>query len=87
MMTVVETARTAAEGSEAVLVSHQLPIWTARRFAERKRLWHDPRNRECSLASLTSFVYEGAELVRVEYSEPAAHLLLKSDAARRAKGA
>jgi broad specificity phosphatase PhoE len=87
MMTVVETARAAAEGSEAVLVSHQLPIWTARRFAERKRLWHDPRNRECSLASLTSFVYEEADLVRVEYSEPAAHLLLKSDTARRAKGA
>jgi broad specificity phosphatase PhoE len=87
MMAVIETARAAAESSEAVLVSHQLPIWTARRFAERRRLWHDPRNRECSLASLTSFVYEGTELVRVEYSEPAAHLLLKSEAARRAKGA
>ncbi|WP_026929891.1 histidine phosphatase family protein [Glycomyces tenuis] len=87
MTVAVEAARVAAESCEAVLVSHQLPIWIARRFAERRRLWHDPRNRECSLASLTSFVYEGAELVRVEYSEPAAHLLLKSEAARRAKGA
>ncbi len=87
MMRAVEAARATAEGGEAVLVSHQLPIWTVRRFAERKRLWHDPRNRECSLASLTSFVYEGSEIVRIDYSEPAAHLLLKSETARRAKGA
>lgn len=87
MMTAIEAAHKAAEGSEAVLVSHQLPIWTVRRFAERKRLWHDPRRRECNLASLTSFVYEGSSIDRIEYSEPAAHLLLKSETARRAKGA
>ena len=87
MMQAVEAGRSAAEGSEAVLVSHQLPIWTVRRFAERKRLWHDPRNRECALASLTSFVFEGTRLDRIEYSEPASHLVLKSESARRAKGA
>lgn len=87
MMDAVDKARVAAEGGEAVLVSHQLPIWIARRFAERKRLWHDPRNRECSLASLTSFHYEDASLARIEYSEPAAHLLLRSESARKAKGA
>lgn len=87
MMEVIEKARVAAEGSEAVLVSHQLPIWTVRQFAERKRLWHDPRKRECSLASVTSFVYEGETLARVGYAEPAAHLVLKSESARNAKGA
>ncbi|SDE39411.1 histidine phosphatase family protein [Glycomyces harbinensis] len=87
MMDAVEKARVAAEGAEAVLVSHQLPIWTARRFAERKTLWHDPRRRECSLASVTSLHYENATLSRIEYSEPAAHLLLKSESARKAKGA
>lgn len=87
MMAAVEDARKSAEGSEAVLVSHQLPIWTVRRFAERRRLWHDPRRRECSLASLTSFVFDGGRIDRVEYSEPAAHLLLKSETAGRAKGA
>ncbi|RRR96513.1 histidine phosphatase family protein [Glycomyces terrestris] len=87
MMDALDKARAAADGSEAVLVSHQLPIWTVRRFAERKRLWHDPRNRECSLASITSFVYEGESLTRIEYSEPAAHLVLKSATAKRAKGA
>ncbi|THV31905.1 histidine phosphatase family protein [Glycomyces paridis] len=87
MTEAVDKARVAAEGGEAVLVSHQLPIWTARRFAERKRLWHDPRRRECGLASLTSFHYENETLTRIEYSEPAAHLVLKSESARKAKGA
>ncbi|THV43310.1 histidine phosphatase family protein [Glycomyces buryatensis] len=87
MMTAIEQARIAAEGGETVLVSHQLPIWTVRRFIERKRLWHDPRHRECSLASITSVVFEGDKVDRVEYSEPAAHLVLKSESAKRAKGA
>ncbi|GAA4859115.1 histidine phosphatase family protein [Saccharopolyspora cebuensis] len=64
-------ARTAAEGREAVCVSHQLPIWTLRRFLEGKPMWHDPRRRQCSLASLTSLVFRGEELVRVAYVEPA----------------
>ena len=64
-------ARAAAEGHEAVLVSHQLPIWTLRRFVERRRLWHDPRRRQCALGSLTSFHFTGAELTGVGYREPA----------------
>jgi broad specificity phosphatase PhoE len=68
-------ARDAARGREAVCVSHQLPIYTARRFAEGVRLWHDPRRRQCGLASVTSLVFEGEVLARVEYSEPAAHLV------------
>lgn len=64
-------ARAAAEGHEAVCVSHQLPIWTLRRFVEGKRLWHDPRRRECSLASLTSLVFDDHTLVDIRYSEPA----------------
>lgn len=80
MMSAIETARDAARGHEAVAVSHQLPIWIVRSFAERRRLWHDPRRRQCTLASLTSFTYQGDKLVSVGYSEPArdlvpAHLL------------
>jgi broad specificity phosphatase PhoE len=80
-------AREAAEGHEAVCVSHQLPIWTLRRHVERKRLWHDPRRRECGLASLTSFHFEGVKVVGIAYSEPAAHLIALSASARQAKGA
>lgn len=64
------------DGAEAILVSHQLPIWATRLSAEGKPLWHDPRKRECTLTSLTSFVFDDAgNLLRVDYSEPAAALL------------
>jgi broad specificity phosphatase PhoE len=87
MFAAVHAARVAAEGHEAVCVSHQLPIWTLRRYVERKRLWHDPRKRQCGLASLTSFHFDGAKIVGIGYSEPAAHLVAMSPGARTAKGA
>lgn len=71
----VLAARDEARGHEAVVVSHQLPIWIARLHAENQRLWHDPRKRECSLASLTSFHFQGDRLVSVGYDEPAGDLL------------
>jgi broad specificity phosphatase PhoE len=80
-------AREAAEGHEAVCVSHQLPIWTLRRHVEKKRLWHDPRRRECSLASLTTFHFEDTKIVGIGYAEPAAHLIALSASARDARGA
>ena len=64
-------AREAAEGGEAVLVSHQLPIWVTRRAVEGHRLWHRPDRRECALASITSLVYAGDEISKVDYQEPA----------------
>ncbi|QXE35306.1 histidine phosphatase family protein [Streptomyces sp. GMY02] len=80
MMGALNAARDAARGHEAVCVGHQLPIWIVRSFVERRRLWHDPRRRQCTLASLTSFTYHGDKIVAVAYTEPArdlvpAHLL------------
>lgn len=75
MLAAATDARVKAEGHQAVLVSHQLPVWIARLAAERRRFVHDPRRRECSLASLTSLKYDGDQLVAVSYSEPAADLL------------
>lgn len=75
MLAAVEDARAAAHGHEAVIVSHQLPIWTARNRLLGRRLWHDPRNRQCALASLTTLTYVDDELESVTYSEPAAALL------------
>jgi broad specificity phosphatase PhoE len=71
MIAAVEMARDAARGHEAVLVSHQLPIWTVRLHVQGRRFAHDPRRRECSLASVTSFEYDGDSLVGVAYAEPA----------------
>jgi broad specificity phosphatase PhoE len=75
MVAAMEAARDAAPGRESVLVSHQLPIWIARLAVEGRRFWHDPRKRECSLASVTSVVYDGGEIVAVRYTEPSADLL------------
>jgi broad specificity phosphatase PhoE len=59
-----------ADGHEAVLVSHQLPIWVARKAAEGRRLWHDPRRRQCALGSVTSLMFAGSKIIGVNYTEP-----------------
>lgn len=79
MWAAIEDARDAAEGHEAVIVSHQLPIWTTRLFAENRSFLHDPRKRQCTLASLTSFTFEGDRLTTVSYSEPAGDLIPEGD--------
>lgn len=71
MLAAVEAARDAARGHEAVLVSHQLPIWTVRLHVEGRRYAHDPRRRECGLASVTSVTYDGDHFAGVSYAEPA----------------
>ena len=75
MRQAVRNAKDLADGREAVLVSHQLPIWIARLDAEGRRLWHDPRSRQCTLASLTSLTFDDDDLVSITYSEPARDLL------------
>jgi broad specificity phosphatase PhoE len=75
MLAAIATARGLARGHEAVIVSHQLPVWTTRSKLEGRHLWHDPRSRQCSLASLTSLTFVGDELESITYSEPAATLL------------
>lgn len=72
MLAAVQDVRDRVEGHEAVCVSHQLPIWTLRRYVEGRRLWHRPDQRQCGLASLTSLTWEGTRLVHVAYCEPAA---------------
>jgi broad specificity phosphatase PhoE len=71
MLGAVATARDAARGHAAVCVSHQLPIWTLRLHLEGRSYLHDPRRRECGLASVTSLTYVGDRLDRITYTEPA----------------
>jgi broad specificity phosphatase PhoE len=75
MLAAAAAARDAARGHEAVCVTHQLPIWIARRKVEGRRLWHHPSRRQCALASLTSLTYEGDRIIAVTYRQPAAHLI------------
>jgi len=71
MNSAVDKARARGAGQEVVCVSHQLPVWTLRLHLTGKRLWHDPRRRECGLCSVTTLVYDGNRLVDVEYHQPA----------------
>lgn len=74
MLAAMRAARDRADGREAVCITHQLPIVVARRRVLGQRLFHDPRRRHCALGSVTSFVFSGDEVLRVEYHEPAAAL-------------
>lgn len=74
MSAAIASARAFAEGHEIVLVSHELCVWTARRHAEGRHLWHDPRKRECALASVTSLTFRGEEMTSLSYAEPCADL-------------
>lgn len=71
----VASAREAAAGRHAVLVSHQAPIYVARLAFERRSLTHFPGRRECALASVTTLTFNGDTLAGVRYSEPAAAAL------------
>jgi broad specificity phosphatase PhoE len=82
MLAMMADARQAAVGREAVCVSHQLPIWTTRRMAEGRKLWHNPTMRECALGSVTSFAYSGDRIDSVSYTVPARRQVPQGDAAQ-----
>jgi broad specificity phosphatase PhoE len=73
-LALVDAAAQAVDG-EALIVAHELPIWMARSWGEGRPLVHDPRKRETRLASVTTFTFDGEDLVRVDYAEPAADLV------------
>ncbi len=79
MMAAVHDARVAATGHEAVIVSHQLPIWITRLHVEKRSFLHDPRRRQCTLCSLTSLHFVGDRITQVSYSEPAGDLIPAKD--------
>jgi broad specificity phosphatase PhoE len=76
MLAAIFAAKKAAKGKDAICVSHQLPIWILRSAVEGRHMIHDPRKRECSLASVTSFHFDSEGMISgLSYSEPARHLL------------
>lgn len=75
MYAAIESAWRATDEGDVVLVSHQLPIWTAHRSLAGEKLFHDPRKRRCALSSITTFERRGSTFVEVGYANPAAPLL------------
>ena len=76
MLAAVFAAHKAAKGKDAIVVSHQLPIWILRSAIEGRSLLHDPRKRICTLASVTSIHFDDQGVISgLSYAEPAGHLL------------
>jgi broad specificity phosphatase PhoE len=75
MLAATAAARDLGRGREVVCISHQSPIWIMRLKIEGRPLWHDPRTRQCGLASVTSIRYEGDLIRSLSYREPAADLV------------
>jgi broad specificity phosphatase PhoE len=76
MLAAIFAANKAANGKDAIVVSHQLPIWILRSAIEGRSLLHDPRKRICTLASVTSIHFDDEGVIAgISYAEPAGHLL------------
>jgi len=60
------------ESGDAVIVTHQLPIWMVHRSVNREPLPHDPRHRRCALSSVTTFERRDGRIVETAYADPAA---------------
>ncbi len=78
MFAAVKDAATTEPERETVLVSHQLPIWVTRLAVEGRRFVHDPRSRDCALASLTSLTIDDGDITGFTYAQPAAHVEIPS---------
>lgn len=64
------------EEASGAIVSHQLPIWSTRLWTEGRPLAHDPRKRQCALASVTSFSDGSGTLDVVHYDDIAGDMQL-----------
>ncbi len=72
---IADAAQSAGPGGRAVIVAHELPIWMARLDAEGRSLVHNPANRECHLASVTTFTLVDGRVAKVDYTQPARDLV------------
>jgi len=74
MLAAIEDAWESTADGDVVLVSHQLPICMVQRSLDGRHLFHDPRNRRCSLSSITTLARDGDRFTEVGYQDPAAAL-------------
>lgn len=71
MMDAIERARLEAEGHEALVITHQLPIVVVQREVMGLPYVHNPATRQCDLASVTSLVFQDTTITDLYYTEPA----------------
>ncbi|MCD2498803.1 MULTISPECIES: histidine phosphatase family protein [Microbacterium] len=59
------------DDADAVIVSHQAPIWITHLSVAGEKLAHNPSTRRCALSSVTSFERRDGVWTEVGYAEPA----------------
>ena len=73
MMSAIDDAWNSVESGDVVLVSHQLPIVMVQRTVAGQPLAHNPKQRRCSLSSITTLERRGDKFVEVSYVDTAAN--------------
>jgi len=73
MMSAIEDAWNSVDSGDVVLVSHQLPIVMVQLTVAGKPLTHNPKQRRCSLSSITTLERQGDKFVEVSYVDTAAN--------------
>lgn len=72
MLSAMDDTWESVDSGDAVIVSHQAPIWIAHLAVAGLPFKHDPRARRCALSSVTSFVRgEDGAWREIAYAEPA----------------
>ena len=73
MMSAIEDAWNSVASGDVVIVSHQLPIVMVQLTVAGKPLAHNPKQRRCSLSSITTLERQGERFVEVGYVDTAAN--------------
>ena len=72
MFAAMDEVHASVKSGDAVLVTHQLPIWMVHLAAAGQSFPHNPRQRRCALSSITSFEKRNGRWFEVGYSDPGA---------------
>ena len=72
MFAAMDEVHALVNSGDAVLVTHQLPIWMVHLAAAGQSFPHNPRQRRCALSSITSFEKRDGGWFEVGYSDPGA---------------
>ena len=75
MFSAMDSVAETVSAGDAVLVSHQLPIWVVHLASTGMQFAHNPKKRRCALSSITSFEKRDGHWIEVDYVEPGAKIL------------
>jgi len=78
MFAALDSAWASVDTGEVVVVSHQMPIVMVQRAVAGRWSFHDPRQRRCTLSSITTLERRGDSFVEVGYEDLSSDILAKA---------